>query len=625
MVKGRKVVALCTSRIFDPHIMGFVDELNKKLHENGSLLLIFAVNSDQYWKEDNLSAETAVFDILPYDMIDTVIIMDERIKSTTISKKIIAASNNHNIPVVVVDGHYDNTVSVNFDYGSGFERIVRHVIEEHKVKHPHMMAGIPGNPFSEERIEIFKKVLYENNIPFDESMLSYGLFWADPVREATHKLLERGDLPEAIICANDIMAINVCDILASAGISVPEQVIVTGFDGYDEVFFTTPKITTVLCNCSALSDAVFDTTLKLLNGMDVENQYIIPELILNESCGCSIKAGLSQALMIRLNDSFYRYQDEAREMKDITTAMQTSISPKQMASKLNNYYMQNVFCVIDKKCISFKRNILLEATPGLKNKDFIIIYDAKNHKQGIKKIESPIPLHWTDEQFKEFIEEGYPLIYNSIDFMGKSLGYVCYFYKEYAITNLVKTATITSTICMGLGGFINMRYQGELYKKVKSSYITDPLTGLYNRTGFVNIFSKIQANPKNKGKKITVIMSDLDGLKYINDNFGHGEGDRALSVAASALKKSCPKNSICVRFGGDELFAVITGACDTKKIISDIGKLLDDYNESSGLGYSVVTSCGANTSVLDEDFEIKEVLRIADEQMYEIKKKHKCQ
>ena len=154
-------------------------------------------------------------------------------------------------------------------------------------------------------------------------------------------------------------------------------------------------------------------------------------------------------------------------------------------------------------------------------------------------------------------------------------------------------------------------------------YKKDSLTGLYNRQGFSNAFGKIVEDRNFWGKPITVIMSDLDGLKYINDNFGHAEGDNAIYTAAQVLKSACPEKAICVRFGGDELFSVIIGECDINFILKKIEVLLSEYNRNSNKEYAVVASCGSNTSVLDEKFDIKNALRIADEQMYNIKRNHR--
>ncbi|MCR5292360.1 MAG: substrate-binding domain-containing protein [Eubacterium sp.] len=117
-----------------------------------------------------------------------------------------------------------------------------------------MMAGFKGNPFSIQREEVFKKILADNNIPFDDSMISYGEFWADPTREATKEILKRDVIPDAIICANDIMAINVSAVLQDNGYRVPEDVMVSGFDGFEEVFYVSPKIATSSCDTTLLAE-----------------------------------------------------------------------------------------------------------------------------------------------------------------------------------------------------------------------------------------------------------------------------------------------------------------------------------------------------------------------------------
>jgi DNA-binding LacI/PurR family transcriptional regulator len=94
------------------------------------------------------------------------------------------------------------------------------------------MGGFRDNVFSEERKQIFRKVIEEYGIAFDEEkMCSYGDFWAMPARKATEEIIASGDIPDAIICANDYMAINVCDVMKNHGYSVPEDVIITGLTG----------------------------------------------------------------------------------------------------------------------------------------------------------------------------------------------------------------------------------------------------------------------------------------------------------------------------------------------------------------------------------------------------------
>ena len=77
MIYGKKLVALCTSRVYEPQIHGFIVELNERLRAENYSLLIFAINSDIYWEEDRQAAEKYVFNLIPYDAVDSIIILDE--------------------------------------------------------------------------------------------------------------------------------------------------------------------------------------------------------------------------------------------------------------------------------------------------------------------------------------------------------------------------------------------------------------------------------------------------------------------------------------------------------------------------------------------------------------------
>ena len=202
MLNGRKVVSLCTSRLNDVDNIRFIMQLNDGLKEFDSLLFIYNVNTDLYWSDENIRAESAVFGLVDFNITDVVIIMYERIKNQTITDRIIKSAKQHNVPVVMVDGTRDDCVDICFNYKKGFEEVVRHVIEFHGAKKPHFMGGYKGNIFSDERMEVFKKVIEENGIKFTQDMVSYGNFWAKPAREAMEVLLAKGDIPDAVICAN---------------------------------------------------------------------------------------------------------------------------------------------------------------------------------------------------------------------------------------------------------------------------------------------------------------------------------------------------------------------------------------------------------------------------------------
>ena len=205
MINGKKIVALCTYRIHDSQVFTFITEFNDLLKKLDSALFVYAINAE-IGNRCGFLAETSVYDLIPFDKVDLVVIMDEKIKSRETVLKIIGNAKKADIPVIVIDGDYEDVFTVNFDYRTGFETVVRHVIEDHGSIRPHFMAGKRNNKYSIERFEVFKEVLADNNIPYDDSMLSYGDFWSVPSRAATEEILKRDVLPDAIICANDTMA-----------------------------------------------------------------------------------------------------------------------------------------------------------------------------------------------------------------------------------------------------------------------------------------------------------------------------------------------------------------------------------------------------------------------------------
>lgn len=612
MSADKKIVAVCTSRIFDAQQHSFLKQLGEELSKHDTVMLIFCTNTDLYWNEDKYQPEAVVFDTVPFETVDLLVIMDEKIKSRNVSNSLISRAERHGVPVIVVDGHYDGTVEIRFDYGRGFESVVRHIIEHHKVKKPHFIAGIKDNPFSEERIGIFKKVLADNGIPFSPQMVSYGEFWAAPARNAIKNVIASGNIPDAVICANDIMAINVQDVLIKSGYRVPDDVIVSGFDGIDESNLCSPRLTTAVCGSDLLASKVSECIFSCFEEKFPEKVFVEPVLVTSGSCGCRSDAESAMSALNRFNDGFYRYQDDIRVMYEISTAMQMSSTPCGAAHCLEDPMMHDIHCFVFSSCLETEPDYFSAPLLESEKNKITLFYDSYETGIDIRKVDPAL--------IKDFIigsvRSGCPMIINALDYLGKPMGYICYTFGSYDFIEYAKTASVTNTVSMGLGGFICAQYQRYLSKKVEEMYTRDPLTGLYNRSGFNSEFERLRGLGELHGKTATIIMADLDGLKYINDTFGHEAGDNAIAAAAGALKSCCPDDSLCVRFGGDEMFALILGECDPEKIIASIDRELERINTLHDESYVIAMSCGAYSSVLDGHFELGSAVKLADEKMY---------
>lgn len=134
-------------------------------------------------------------------------------------------------------------------------------------------------------------------------------------------------------------------------------------------------------------------------------------------------------------------------------------------------------------------------------------------------------------------------------------------------TQLQKTAGLADTLQSSLaqtaraGAVANaIRYarnRERLQRKLLQAALNDDLTGLYNRRGFRQLAKQHLRLARNMKQQLLLFFADLDGLKQINDRFGHRVGDEALKLAANVFKKTFRKSDISARLGGDEFVALV--------------------------------------------------------------------
>ncbi|MGN1102997.1 MAG: LacI family DNA-binding transcriptional regulator, partial [Huintestinicola sp.] len=304
MLFGKKVIALCLSRIADDTCRDYIINLSKYFDERDWRLFVYTTCTDLYWNTPEDRGEAAVFSLINYNVTDAVIIMDERIKNRSVIDSIRTGCKKNNIPLIFAGGLEANDRCLEFDFEEGFARVIRHVVECHGVTDLHMIAGVKGNDFSESRIGVFRREVEKKGIPFSDDMVSYGDFWSVPTENAVKKLIEENRLPKAFICANDTMAISVCGVLAENNIRVPEDIIVTGFDGIEAIKFSVPRITSCLCSYEDLARETADVLDRIFAGDDSHiRKMIVPRLVISESCGCHCTEVINTSLYLNnVND-----------------------------------------------------------------------------------------------------------------------------------------------------------------------------------------------------------------------------------------------------------------------------------------------------------------------------------
>ncbi len=155
--------------------------------------------------------------------------------------------------------------------------------------------------------------------------------------------------------------------------------------------------------------------------------------------------------------------------------------------------------------------------------------------------------------------------------------------------------------------------------------LTDELTGLYNLRGFLALAEQQLKAARRRGQAFSLIYADMDGLKHINDTYGHQEGSQAIKRLAELLRKSFREVDIIARIGGDEFTILVS---DTTPITIEIPlarlqENLRHYNTQELHAYQLSLSVGAICVNLGDDSSIQDLMIKADQAMYENKKRNR--
>lgn len=160
-----------------------------------------------------------------------------------------------------------------------------------------------------------------------------------------------------------------------------------------------------------------------------------------------------------------------------------------------------------------------------------------------------------------------------------------------------------------------------LREGMRALSLTDELTGLYNRRGFVTLAQQ-QLKLANRTKRgMLVLFADLDKMKWINDAFGHREGDLALIETAGILKDSFRDSDIIARISGDEFAVVAMEATPDHAALleSRLGQKVDEHNAKGKRDYNLSISVGIAYYDPEKPCSIDELLNEADVLMYQNK------
>jgi GAF domain-containing protein len=239
----------------------------------------------------------------------------------------------HPLPVVSIGVKVPDVPSVIVDNEAGVREAVAHLIEDHGYRRIAFIRGPEGHVEAEARFRAYREGLEAHGVPFDDQLVAPGDFVSSA--PGLRLLLdERGVEFDAVMTANDNMALRAIEELRTRGFRVPEDVAVIGFDDISESRFSTPPLTTIRQPIERFGAQAADLILSMVRGEAGRDVLFPSELVVRRSCGCLnpdiVKASAREILMEAQGESADREPDAEWSVDRLVTAVRESVPVERL-------------------------------------------------------------------------------------------------------------------------------------------------------------------------------------------------------------------------------------------------------------------------------------------------------
>lgn len=625
MLNGRKTIGIILFDITGYYQQQLVHTLSKTASKRGYNLLTFSAFTIYGSDTKNAAGEHNILHLIPYEQLDALIVCHDTFNSNEAVEELWKlVTERCQAPIISIRKKVNGCYNILVEDTDAIPAFVRHFHDVHHFDRIAFMSGPYNHPDAIFRLEKYKEAMAELGLDCPEEYIFEGNFWRDCALDAAKHFMSLKKRPQAIVCANDYMALSLCKELTLQGYSVPHDIAISGFDDVRDARANVPPLTTCYVSVPDMAEKAMETIDTLLNGKEAPACTFVPtKIIIRNSCGC-----------------------ESSTMKDLSLSRMYEV---EFMEQLINHNAHNTFVSISLENMTSAEDIgdylRLEDVPGI-TRDFYLCLgihgngaypQVKKKAPGFAKRSHSIyslrdlnPIATSSFETKKLLppeairEEPMTVFFFPIHYLEYNFGYV-------ATTSNGEEAqdTLFHSWLSLIGNTLeNLRIRAKnqaLLEKLNMLYHEDFLTKLYNRRGFEQFSEEEFAESKKHNIKTMTLSIDMDNLKYINDVYGHSHGDLALQTIADAMRQACSGCEICARIGGDEfaVFGYDYSEEKAKQYTENFLQYLKDFNAQSNLPYCVNASFGYTISDPSLSISRENYMKISDDLLYQNKRKRK--
>jgi DNA-binding LacI/PurR family transcriptional regulator/serine phosphatase RsbU (regulator of sigma subunit) len=325
----RRTIGVLAEHVLDEYqntvLFGAADELR----EQGASVVLFCggvLNAP-----DPASAQrNALYELVEPARLDALIVLSPLGNHVGTSALETWCARFEPLPICTLSVALPDRPSVLVDDAAAMRRLVQHLIDTHGARRIAFVRGPEGNEEAERRYAVFRETVLDAELAFDPELVTVGDFNAPSGAEAVRLLCdERRVSFDALVAANDYMALGAMEALQARGIDVPRRVAVAGFDDIDEARFATPPLTTVRQPLYDSGRQAGRIALALVRGETAPERVVLDTLlVLRESCGCTVDHGVAPEPIVefRVVRSLAAHLSSKRE--ETAAALARAVSPE---------------------------------------------------------------------------------------------------------------------------------------------------------------------------------------------------------------------------------------------------------------------------------------------------------
>ena len=622
-----KKIAVVVSALDEEYQYNILRGINRFAIEKDLNISYFAAFGGMVESKRFDLGEYSIYNLIDYSKFDGILFMINTFGDADTRLKIINRVKSANKPTVVFESkENEDFYNICIDNFSVMKKLVNHIIQFHEAKTLNCITGPLANPEARSRYDAFCAAMEENGLKVEEERVFFGNFRSYDGKQAIDKFIASGlPMPDAIICANDSMALTAVSSLEKLGYKVPDDVMVTGFDNTFNARNSYPALTTVKRPLEQAGYTACSILYNLLEGIEQPKCVTLEATpVYSDSCGCCAEAGDNLREYKKIT---YKKIEDTNNYIHALNRLAAGLAEAETATAAYNVMKECVSDLdLDKFCLCLSENW---------KESFSASHSVFSESGYSKYMTAPFiwdkgecrskMLFQSRDMYPDGFGEGGDISYFlPLHFGDRCLGYYIITNSDFPTSSLL-CHTLTMTLSNSIENIRKLYHLNKAMDELNRLYVIDPLCNIYNRNGFMNITEDMFKECAANKSRVMISFIDMDGLKFINDTYGHNEGDFAIQRLASVIRECCGTKYIGARFGGDEFVILGTNVqeSDADELSKRFNNALKNINAIIQKPYTLSASIGSIVIVPQNSDTLHSIINQADNKMYEIKKQKK--